>query len=128
MHLHLTGIWGQSPYSLKINKYGDCPHILAEPWCVTDIFLLANSATPTRRRRASVSLTLRALALEHPRLLPPLHSYFFRGGNPKLNGGGAGAIPKNEDLWDDLGDDLYCRIRSSNFERICFIGCCVGVA
>ena len=59
---------------------------LAEPRRVTDIFLLENSATPTRRRRASVSETLRALAFQRPRLLPLLHSYFFRGGGLNWNG------------------------------------------
>src|SRR3989344_9347777 len=68
---------------------GDSNHSaqrLAEPRRVTDIRLLANSATPTRRRRASVSETLRALAFQRPRLLPLLHSYFFRGGGLNWNG------------------------------------------
>src|SRR3990167_11411759 len=62
---------------LRLNRTlglrGDSNHSaqrLAEPRRVTDIFLLENSATPTRRRRASVSETLRALALQRHRLLP----------------------------------------------------------
>jgi len=85
------GLCGCSTYSFR-------PTPREYPRRVTDIFLLENSATPTQRRRASVSPMLQVFALERPRLLPLLHSYFFSRGGFEFGMGGkkAGRASCNE--------------------------------